>query len=132
MTTTMDDGRRRWTMDDGRHNLNLSFYRNYHSYYLLIVSQLHPLRRCVFFLYLLPLSSRSKPTTSFATMCFFYYHKANAYIQRTPFFFLSPKLSYVLFILARDHLDKLVFAGDGKISFEILCSTQFPTYSFSK
>ena len=32
------------------------------------------------------------------------------------FFFLSPKLSYVLFILARDHLDELVFAGDGKIS----------------
>ncbi len=38
--------------------------------------------------------------------------------------FLSPKLSYVLFILARDHLGKLVFAGDGKISFEI-CSTLF-------
>ncbi len=46
-------------------------------------------------------------------------------------FFLSPKLSYVLFILARDHLGKLGFAGDGKISFEI-CSTQFPTYFFSK
>ena len=45
------------------------------------------------------------------------------------YFFLSPKLSYVLFILARDHLGKLVFAGDGKISFEI-CSTQFPTYFF--
>jgi hypothetical protein len=51
-------------------------------------------------------------------------------LQQTPFF-LSPKLSYVLFILARDHLGKLVFAGDGKISFEI-CSTQFPTYYFSK
>ncbi len=46
-------------------------------------------------------------------------------------FSLSLKLSYVLFILARDHLGKLVFAGDGKISFEI-CSTQFPTYFFSK
>jgi hypothetical protein len=32
---------------------------------------------------------------------------ADAYSER-PFFFLSPKLSYVLFILARDHLGKLV------------------------
>jgi hypothetical protein len=46
-------------------------------------------------------------------------------------FFLLPKLSYVLFILARDHSGKLVFAGDGKISLEI-CSTPFPTYFFSK
>ncbi len=54
--------------------------------------------------------------------------KAGAYSERT---FLLPILSYVLFILARDHLGKLVFAGDGKISFEI-CSNQFPTYFFSK
>ena len=51
-------------------------------------------------------------------------------LQRTHFFhFLSPKLSYVLFILARDHLGKLVFAGDGKISLELGSSaeTRLPT-----
>ncbi len=60
---------------------------------------------------------------------FFIRPKADAYSECT--FFLSPKLSYVLFILARDHLGNLVFAGDGKISLEI-CSTPFPTYFFSK
>ena len=55
--------------------------------------------------------------------------KVGAYSERP--FFLLLKLSYVLFILARDHLGKLVFAGDGKISFKI-CSTQFPTYFFLK
>jgi hypothetical protein len=37
-------------------------------------------------------------------------------------FFFSPKLSYVPFVLARDH-------GDGEISFEI-CETRFSTNFF--
>ncbi len=40
----------------------------YYSYYLLLVSQPHPLRRCVFF-FVLTTSPTIKPTTSFATMC---------------------------------------------------------------
>ncbi len=40
----------------------------YYSYYLLLVSQPHPLRR--YFL-VLTTSTRSKSTTSFVSMCFF-------------------------------------------------------------
>ncbi len=68
---------------------NSSFLSNYHSYYLLLVSEQHPLRRVFFRTYclsqkqanhilcddmffLVPTTSpMSKPTTSFVTICFF-------------------------------------------------------------